>query len=368
MNAKNLAHLFLLSFTLCWLTACSKPQIETEAVKIVMVAQPAQNQQRLHSFAGEVVAKQHTALAFRVGGQITERYTDVGDRVKVGQVLAKLDVKDATLQMNAAQAQLEQAQSAYKIAELEYKRFEQLLPENAVSRSQFDVISNQYQAAASQLKQAEANLAVTQNQTKYNQLIANKNGVITERSIEVGQVIAAGQLAYKIAMDGDREVIIGVAEQMIANIRPQQQVWVSLWSNPEQRYAAFVREIAPAADQTRTFMVKVALKENAPIQLGQSARVFFQIEQHDSFKVPLVSVSAVDNKPYVWVVNSDNTLQRVWVTLGEYQRDDVPVLSGLNPQQWVVVGGVHLLREGQKIRPIDHANRPVQVKTPAQPQ
>ncbi|TXJ08268.1 MAG: efflux RND transporter periplasmic adaptor subunit [Acinetobacter sp.] len=361
MNAKNLAHLCLISFALCCLSACSKPNPEAEAVKIVMVAHPTQNQQQSHSFAGEVVAKQQTALAFRVGGQITERYVDVGDRVKVGQVLAKLDVQDAVLHLNAARAQLEQAQSAHKIAELEYKRFSQLLPEHAVSRSQFDGVKNQYQAAIAQLKQAQANLSVAQNQTQYNQLIATKNGVVTERNIEIGQVIAAGQPAYQIAMDGDREVIIGVSEQMIQQIKPQQQAWISMWSAPEQRYAAYVREIAPAADQTRTFMVKVALKEQASIQLGQSARVFFQTEQQPSLKVPLPSVSAVDNKAYVWVLKADHTLQRLWVTPLEYQRDGVLIQSRLTPQQWVVIGGVHLLREGQKIRPIDHENRPVTI-------
>lgn len=372
MNAKNIAHLFFLALTVAWLTACSKPEPEAEALKIVMVAQPTQQQHKIDSFAGEVVAKQQTALAFRVGGQIVERYVDVGDRVKVGQVLAKLDVQDAMLQLNSARAQLEQAQAAYKNVELEYKRFAQLLPENAVSRSQFDNVSNQYQAAKSQLKQAEANLAVAKNQTQYNQLIANKNGVVTERNIEVGQVLAAGQPAYQIAIDGDREVVIGVSEQMIAQLKPRQAAWVSLWSAPAQRYAAYVREISPAADQSRTFMVKVALQDNAPIQLGQSARVFFSTDQADVFNIPLASVSAVDERPYVWTVKADNTLQRTWVTIGEYQRDSVPVLTGLNPAQWVVVGGVHLLREGQKVRPVDHENRPVQVKaasrsTTAQP-
>lgn len=79
-------------------------------------------------------------MAFRVGGQVTTRYVDVGDRVKVGQVLAKLDVADAQLQLNAAKAQLQNAQAAAKTASDELKRFQQLLPVNAVSRSQFDTV------------------------------------------------------------------------------------------------------------------------------------------------------------------------------------------------------------------------------------
>ncbi|MCG4650986.1 hypothetical protein L0P02_13525, partial [Bifidobacterium longum] len=65
----------------------------------------------------------------------------------------------------------------------------------------------------SALKQAQSNYQVSSNQTGYNQLLANKNGVITARNIEVGQVVAAGQAAYQMAITGDREVVIGVPEQ-----------------------------------------------------------------------------------------------------------------------------------------------------------
>lgn len=364
MNSLYFSPFLIFSLIILGLQGCSKSPDETEKAKIVMVVQPAQQQSSLQNYAGHVQAKQSTALAFRVGGQVTARHVDVGDRVKVGQVLATLDVKDADLQRNSARAQLEQAQATERSAKSELQRFGQLLPDNAVSRSQYDSVENQYKTALSNLKQAQANYEVAQNQTRYNQLIANRNGVITERNIEVGQVVSAGQAAYQIAIDGDREVVIGVPEQVIGTIRPQQQAWINLWSAPDQRYNAFVREIAPAADQSRTFMIKVAFRDQSPsIQLGQSARVFLNTEQQAQIRVPLSSVSAVNDRSYVWVVKPDQTLQRAWVTLGEYQRQDVPVLSGIQAGQWVVVGGVHLLREGQKVRAVDQDNRVVQITT-----
>ena len=345
------------------LWGCSKEQPAAEQVPFVMVTQPATIHNEQKSYAGDVQARQQTALAFRVGGQIIERYVDVGDRVKVGQVLAKLDVKDAQLQLNSAQAQLESAQSAAKIAADEFKRFQQLLPINAVSRSQYDAIKSQYDSANATLKQAQSNYAVTANQTGYNQLIANKNGVITERNIEIGQVIAAGQAAYQLAIDGDREVVIGVPEQAVSTIKVGQDAWVTLWSKPQDKFAAYVREISPAADQSRTFTAKVALKEGqSAIQLGQSARVFFNTTTQNMLSVPLSSVSANANQAYVWIVNADQTLHKVPVTLGAYGRDSVPILSGLNANSWVVVGGVHLLREKQKIHPVDRENRAVTIQ------
>ncbi|MDA0175532.1 hypothetical protein OJ998_41075, partial [Solirubrobacter taibaiensis] len=130
------------------------------------------------------------------------------------------------------------------------------------------------------------------------------------------------------------------------------------------RFAAKVREVSPAADQSRTFTVKVSLLEGqSSIQLGQSARVFFVANQTNVLSVPLSSVTANDQQAFVWVVTTNKTLRKVPVRLGAYGRDSVPVLSGLKATDWVVVGGVHLLREQQKIHPVDRENREVTIKT-----
>ncbi|APR68962.1 MULTISPECIES: efflux RND transporter periplasmic adaptor subunit [Acinetobacter] len=364
MNLLNHVIVGLLVLSSVTLSACQKELPKTEEIPYVMVTQPSRNHTDQKSYAGDVQARQQTALAFRVGGQVTERYVEVGDRVNVGQVLAKLDVKDAQLQMNAAKAQLQSAEAAAKIATEEYQRYQQLLPVNAVSRSQFDAVKNQYESAQANLQQARSNYQVSANQTGYNQLISNKKGVITQRQIEVGQVVAAGQAAYQLAIDGEREVVFGVPEQAVSAIKVGQPAWVTLWSQPDARFAAKVREVSPAADQSRTFTVKVSLLEGqSSIQLGQSARVFFVSNENDVLSVPLSSVTATDQQAYVWVVNTDKTLRKVPVTLGAYARDRVPVISGLKATDWVVVGGVHLLREQQKIHPIDRENREVLVKT-----
>lgn len=363
MNQINRIILGLLIVSSVLLSACQKEVPKTEEVPYVMVTQPSRNHVDQKSYAGDVQARQQTALAFRVGGQITERYVDVGDRVKVGQVLAKLDVKDAQLQMNAAKAQLQSAEAAAKIAAQEYQRYQQLLPVNAVSRSQFDAVKNQYESAQASLQQARSNYEVSSNQTGYNQLISNKNGVITQRQIEIGQVLAAGQAAYQLAIDGEREVVFGVPEQAVSTIKVGQPVWVTLWSQPDARFAAKVREVSPAADQSRTFTVKVSLLEGqSTIQLGQSARVFFVEQDNNVLSVPLSSVTANDQQAYVWVVNANQSIRKVPVTLGTYGRDSVPVVSGLKATDWVVVGGVHLLRDQQKIHPVDRDNREVTVK------
>lgn len=357
-------------FLMCHLTlwGCSREAPQAEDIPYVMVSQPLTSHHEQKSYAGEVQARLQSALAFRVAGQVTARLAEVGDRVRAGQVLARLDVSDARLQSQAARAQLESAQAALKTARDELQRFKQLLPMNAVSRSQYDAVENQYKSAESAYRQAEANAQVSANQTRYNQLVASRSGVITERHIEVGQVVAAGQVAYQLAIDGDREVVIGIPEQAIGRIKPGQAAWVVLWSRPQEKLQAQVREISPAADQSRTFKVKLALhKGQTDIQLGQSARVFFDNQQSNVLSVPLSSVSAQEQQAFVWVLTPQQRVRKVAVQLGAYGRDSVPVLSGLQSGDWIVVGGVHLLRDQQQIHAVDRNNRPVQLQAGAQP-
>ena len=194
-------------------------------------------------------------------------------------------------------------------------------------------------------------------------LKAVARGRITARQIEVGQVVAAGQAAYQLAIDGEREVIFGVPEQVVNHIQVGQSAWVTLWSQPEARLAARVREVSPAAYQSKTFSVKVSLLEGqSTVQLGQSARVFFVEKANNTLNVPLSSVTATDQNAYVWVVSANQTLRKVPVTLGAYGRESVPILSGLKASDWVVIGGVHLLREQQKIHPVDRESREVSIK------
>jgi multidrug efflux system membrane fusion protein len=98
-----------------------------------------------------------------------------------------------------------------------------------------------------------------------------------------------------------------------------------------------------------------------PADLGQSARVFIASDQAVPLAVPLSAVSAENGVSYVWRLNPDSTIKRVVVQLGPYGQESVPVLEGLKDTDWVVAAGVHVLREGELIRPVDRNNRAVKL-------
>jgi multidrug efflux system membrane fusion protein len=289
------------------------------------------------------------------------RLVDVGDRVTVGQALAELDAQDLRLNREAAQAQLTAAQADARLAEAEFERIKVMFERQLVSRSLFDARKSSLDAANSRVAQARAQLDVAGNQAGYGVLRANAAGVIAVRQIEAGQVVAAGQTAFGLAEDGEREVAIALPEADVARFTVGQSVLVELWAAPGQRVPGVIREIAPAADaQARTYATRVSLStpEGIRVELGQSARVYASNADVPALSVPLSALTEVGGKPAVWVLDGD-VAKPVTVEAGAFGEADVPVLGGLKPGDWVVISGVHLLREGEPVKPVDRENRPV---------
>ncbi|MHA6163948.1 efflux RND transporter periplasmic adaptor subunit [Pseudomonas sichuanensis] len=343
------------------LAACGQEAAPPAAPRPALVVQPQPAGASADSYPGEVRARLEPELAFRIGGKVSKRLVEEGQRVKAEQALAELDPQDVRLQLEANRAQVAAAEANLALVRTERERYQKLLDRQMVSHSQFDNAENLYRAGLARLKQAKAEFEVAGNQAEYAVLRAPQAGVIAKRQVEVGQVVGAGQTVFTLAADGEREVVIGLPEQQFARFSVGQAVSVELWSHPNARFEGRIRELSPAADpRSRTFAARIAFTSgNAPAELGQSARVFIAHAEHAPLAVPLSAVSAEAGQAYVWRVGKDNRLERAAVRLGPYGADSVPVLEGLQASDWVVAAGGHVLREGQQVRPVDRSNRDV---------
>jgi len=345
------------------LVGCGKEQAEELRPRPVMVVHPQSAEAQLETYPGEVRARFEPDLAFRIGGEVIKRLVDTGDQVKKGQVLAELDPKDVQLQLRAMKAQVSAAEANLNLVRAERDRYKQLMDKQLASRSQYENFENLYQAGAARLKQVKAEYDVTANQAGYAALTAPRDGVISRRMLEVGQVVAPGQTVFNLAADGEREILISLPEGNIGHFSIGQAVRIKLWSRPGVYLAGKVREISPAADsQTRTYAARVTITENSsePVDLGQSAQVFVSPEGDIPLSVPLSALTADGDKTFVWTVDPVAlVLQRVSVKPGPYGEDEVPIVQGLQATDWVVAAGVQMLNEGVKVRPVDRDNRPV---------
>ncbi|HWS77348.1 MAG TPA: efflux RND transporter periplasmic adaptor subunit [Thermomonas sp.] len=349
------------------MAACGESGTQAETARPVLVVHPAGGPDAAFSaYAGEIRAREESALSFRVGGSLVRRLVDAGDRVRRGQVLAELDPGDAAAQARAAQAQLVAAEAELARASAERTRYAALEQQKLVSRSALDAQNTAHAAAAAQARAARAQLDVARNQSAYTRLLAPRDGVIANRLAEAGQTVAAGQTVYTLAGDAGREVAIALPESRIRAVQIGQPVLVELWSAPGQRLPGRVREISPAADpQARTYAARVALDGDAAgvVELGQSARVYMQ-EQGEAaaLSVPLSAVQrgADGRSSALWIVDpKSRRVHLAPVRLGRYAENVVAVLGGVAADAWIVAAGGHLLREGQLVAPVDRDNRPV---------
>ena len=345
------------------LSSCTQPPVPAQ-VRPAMVVRAGGGSAGLATFAGEVRAREEPLLAFRIGGKMTRRLVDTGAHVEAGQLLAELDAGDVLLAATAARAQVASAQADLALAQSEMQRYRQLADQQLVARSQYDSRLAAFHVAQSRLGQVQAQSASAGNQAGYAQLRSPRSGVIAQRFAEAGQVVAAGQPVFELAVDGDREVLISVSEHDIGQFTVGRPLAIELWSAPGSRFEGRLREIAPAADpQTRTYLARVSFTSaDVPITLGQSARVFAQTPGISPVQVPLSALTQRGGRPAVWVVDPRSSRVRLTaITTGAYGEDGVPVLSGLRANEWVVAAGAHLLIEGEKIQPIDRDNRPVMI-------
>lgn len=346
------------------LGGCGRGDVVPQEKPPVLVVQPGDGGSAAMSLTGEIRAREESPLAFRIGGNMTERRVDVGDHVRRGDVLATLDPDDPQAQARATQARLSALEAELERVRADQARYAELARDQLVSRSTMDAQNAAAKAAQGQVDAARAELQMARNQAAYSQLLAPADGVIASRQAEAGQVVAAGQAVFTLAVDGAREVAFAVAENAKADIQPGQAVQVEVWSQPGTHWPGTVREVAPAADPaSRTFAARATVDAPADaLQLGESARVSMVSDTTGGARlsVPLTALQRSGDAVAVFVVDrASSTLKLQPVTIGAYGNDRVPVLDGLAADAWVVAAGGHLLREGQQVSPVDRDNRPL---------
>lgn len=339
------------------LSACAKEEPRREEIRparVVKVALGSQAHQA--NYSGEVRARYETALAFRVGGKIARRHVELGSSVKAGQVLAELDPQDLKLAVSGAKAQVAAAQADFEQATRELKRYAELRDKKFISPTDYERRKNLYETAQARLAQIKAQHSVSANQAGYGQLRADHEGVITAVEAEAGQVVAAGQPVMRLAQPQEKEVVVSVPENRLAELRAANNISISLWAEPGKAYRGKVREISPVADAvTRTYAVKVTVLDAVPgMQLGMTANVLLSSGAVQAVtELPLTALYQKDAAAAVWVVDAaSGKIRLAPVQVGEYRDQNFTVLSGLKEGDLVVSAGVHKLALNQKVRPV----------------
>lgn len=306
------------------------------------------------SYTGVVAARVQSDLGFRVSGKVLERLVDVGQTVKRGQPLMRIDAADLKLAAHAQQEAVTAARARARQASDDEARYRDLRPSGAVSASAYDQAKAAADAARAQLSAAEAQANVALNASRYTELVADGDGVVTETLAEPGQVVNAGQVVVRLAHAGRREAVIQLPETVRPAVGSTAQA--TLFGKEGVRVPAKLRQLSDAADRlTRTFEARYVLEgELANAPLGSTVTIQVadgQPSAQGGLQVPIGALFDGGKGPGVWVING-NPAKVSWrpVTVQRIDDDQANVAGQVRQGDRIVALGAHLLREGASVR------------------
>ena len=340
---------------LALLTAC-KPveEPEPEPIRPVRVTTvESQEGGETVSLTGQVEARQEVNLSFRTGGRMIERSVNVGDRVRAGQVVARLESETPRNALRSARAELTAARARLVEAQNNFERHRSLLDRGFITRAMFDQAEQAYRTARAQVDSVQAQVNIAETQLGYANLISDSSGTVTARRAEPGEVVGPGQPIVQLAREGGRDAVFDVPARVIQTAPANAEIAVVLSSDPKVRTTGRVREVAPQADPvTRTFKVRIGLNNPpAAMRLGSTVTGSVQLGAGQGIDIPASALTAANQRPAVWVLDpADNTVSLRNIEVLRYDLARVAVAEGLQPGDIVVTAGVQTLRPGQQVR------------------
>ncbi len=336
------------------LSACDKPaEIKPLPRPALVMKVGGKLEANGMALVGEVKPRFQSNQGFRISGKIISRKVEVGQSVKKGQLIAQLDPSDTRLAASASVADVRAAEADYQLAVDELKRQKQLVDKKFISQSSLDKYEAQQKTATARLKQATSQASVSNNQSSYTSLYADRAGVVSMIRAEPGQVVGTGEVIAEITDTNKIDVEVGVPESRMQQLKIEDAVKIKLWADSSKDYQAKVREIAPAADSaTRTFNVRVTVtKPDENMRLGMTAAVIFNTGLAEKLFIPSAAVTQKQGKAIVWLIDTNNTVQMREVVTGAISEYGIVIESGLNIGDTIAIAGVQTLTQGQEVTP-----------------
>lgn len=346
-----------LALAACGDKPAADPRTAAPLVETVLV-QAAPSTARY--FTGVVGARVQSDLGFRVPGKVVQRLVDVGQTVRRGQPLMRIDPIDLGLQARAQEQAVTAARARARQAGDDEARYRDLVAEGAVSASVYEQLKAAADSARAQLSAAEAQYDVARNAAGYALLVADADGVVVDTLAEPGQVVGAGQPVVRLAHAGAREAIVQLPETV--RPAPGARAQATLYGGAHAAGEARLRQLADAADRvTRTYEARYVLDGPlADAPLGATVTLRLDGEgKADALQVPAAAVLDAGKGSGVWAVAGEParvTWRRVDVLgIGD---DTARVAGALQPGERIVALGAHLLHDGDAVR-VERAPRQV---------
>ncbi|OGS75199.1 MAG: efflux transporter periplasmic adaptor subunit [Gallionellales bacterium GWA2_55_18] len=325
-------------FGVLLLNAAAVQAAEQLAVAPVQYREVAQT----YSADGLVEATRQSTVSAQIGGRIKEINFDVGDRVNKGQVILRIDEREAVQALAGSQAQVLQAQANMQNAKAAFERARQLFAQKFISQAALDKAQADYKVALAQAAASEAGAGQASLAHGYTAVIAPYSGIVAARLVEVGEMVMPGKPLMTGFDPAEMRVVVSVPQDKLVDIgaRPGAMVEVpslNRWIKPAST------TIQPVADsRTHSTQVRVYLPKNeAGIYPGMFVRTHFVVGKANKLVIPASAVLRRSEVVAVYVVDEKGGVKLRQVRLGEATSDGaIEVLAGLNPGEKVALDPV----------------------------
>lgn len=315
------------------------------------------------TFAGTSRSSLESRLSFKVSGTLQELPIEVGDTLRQGALVARLDPSLYALEAQRAEASLVQAQAAERNARAAYNRVKGLYADNNATRNDLDTARANAESAQAQVDAAARQLELARLNVSYTELRAATDCTVATVGVEVNENVGVGNTIASVNCGDELEVEMSVPESLIGEVRRGMPATVEFDAIPGVEMAATVSEVGVSASGS-AFPVTVAIEGTHPrLRSGLAAEVRLQfaeppsLDEHvadrtssERFLVPLSSLVKDGEGSFVFVLEGSQdgraTVHRRQVVLGELTDQGVEVLSGLRAGDRVVTAGTSVMRDG----------------------
>lgn len=336
-----------------------------ESIKVSVVKPTVMQFEDIVTFVGGVEPKEAAIVASKVTSNVTvlDVFVDIGDQVKQGQLLARLDdsltrrqIEEARAAVAAAKASISQAKSQLQTTEKDYVRYKNLYQEQVISRQQLDQIEGQYEVdkakldqSQRQLEQAEAQLRQLQVMMSYHDIVSPVNGVIAERNIDPGDTVGAGTSCFVVSRQETVKIKGTITESDYPKVRLGQLAHVTIDAFPGVSFDGSVSRLSPTLDaSTRTANLEVWIPSKGILKPGMFARVEVVVGKHDGIALPKEAVKqlAGTGEWYCFIVGPDKKAKQIFVKRGIETGNLVEIIEGVSAEDRVISPVVRALGEG----------------------
>ncbi len=336
---------------------CSKPPSTDARLEppLVVVSKPSSSVGDHPVYSGVVTARVESNIGFRVSGKVIERIVDVGQEVRKGQVLMRLDRNDLVLNYSAQEAVVATAQAKYTLAYADEARLNGLSEQGAISAQTYDAAKAALDAAKAALDAAKAQASMAKNADSYADLVADADGIIVGVFVEPGQVVAAGQVVIRLAKNGHREAEVYLPE----SVRPKvdSEATATIYSDRSKKYKVRLRELSKAANPvSRTFTARYVIPDSSSLPLGSSVSIELNGASETGLQIPLSAIYDDGQTQGIWIVNANNSTVSLRKIKIKQTSSEFALVSGeVRQDEQIVALGAHLLHEGEQVKIADNS-------------